>query len=403
MTATHPRVVLAYSGGLDTSFALVYLRKSGARVLAITVDTGGFEAAEREVIADRARRLGADEHRWVDARDILYERYLRFLIYANAQKGGLYPFSVSAERTCQAAAVAELAVALGADQIVDAATGAGNDQVRFGVAFAVLAPSLEHRSLIRELGISRDEEAAFLAREGFEEWGRQSRYSVNQGLWGTTIGGGETHDPWQTVPDAVFPGGIVDPARPARSLTIEFRKGDPVPPAACSGPVALIGQLNALGSGYGIGRGIHLGETILGIKGRVVFEAPAAAILIAAHRELEKLVLGGSQSTWKETLGALYGSLVHEGRYFDPLARDLEAFLASSQERVTGQVRCRLEPGRFVIEGVRSPHGLVDAGVACYGESPVLWSGSDAAGFTRIYGVAQRLWARAGGANVEDA
>ncbi len=401
MTANRPRIVLAYSGGLDTSFALVYLRKSGAEVLAVTVDTGGFTSEERESIADRARRLGAIEHRLVDAREILYQRYLRYLIYANAQRGGVYPFCVSAERTCQAVAVAEIAVAHGADQIVDASTGAGNDQVRFGVAFAVLAPSITHRSLIRELGISREEETAFLAREGFEEWGRKSAYSVNQGLWGTTIGGVETHDPWRTVPDSVFPGGPVDREQAARILTLEFRRGEPVS-ADTPSPVALISQLNARGSHHGIGRGVHLGETILGIKGRVAFEAPAAAILIAAHRELEKLVLGGSQATWKETLGTLYGSLIHEGRYFDPLARDLEAFLTSTQQRVTGQVRCRLEPGRVVVEGVRSPHGLVDAGVARYGESPTLWSGQDAAGFTRIYGVAQRLWARAGEVEIEN-
>ncbi len=387
--------VLAYSGGLDTSFALVYLRESGYQVTAVTVDTGGLDEKTRADLADRARRLGAESFRLVDARALLFDRYLRFLIYGNTLKGGLYPLSVSAERTCQASKVAALARELRADCVVDGSTGAGNDQIRFAVAFAVLAPELEHRCLIRELGWTRADEAAYLARHGFDEWPSKARYSVNQGLWGITIGGGETHDAWTGVPDTVYPGGAVDPGLKSRVLSLAFDRGEPRMEGETD-PVALIEHLNAIGRSYGIGRGVHLGETILGIKGRVAFEAPAASILISAHRELEKLVLSGAQIAWKETLGALYGSLVHEARFFDPLARDLEAFLQSSQERVTGEIRLRLEPGRIVVEGVRSPHSLMDAGVARYGESAALWDGRDASGFARIHGIGQGLWARAG-------
>ncbi|EQD53543.1 argininosuccinate synthase [mine drainage metagenome] len=386
--------MLAFSGGLDTSFALVYLRATGYRVTAITVDTGGLDSEQRVRLADRARMLGAEDHRLVDARALLFDRYLRYLIYGNALKGGAYPLSVSAERTCQALAVAEVARELQADCIVDGSTGAGNDQVRFATAFAVLAPGLEHRSLIRELGWTRADEAAYLVRQGYDEWPSQTRYSVNQGLWGTTLGGGETHDAWASVPETVYPNGPIDPHRAPQVLTLGFHRGEPRH-ADSGDAVALIEHLNAIGAGYGIGRGIHLGETILGIKGRVVFEAPAASILITAHRELEKLVLSGAQIAWKETLGALYGALVHEARFFDPLARDLEAFLTSSQERVTGEVRIRLEPGRLVVEGVRSPHSLMDAASARYGETASLWEGRDARGFTKIHGLSQVLWARA--------
>ncbi|MHB1544983.1 MAG: argininosuccinate synthase [Gammaproteobacteria bacterium] len=388
--------VLAFSGGLDTSFALVYLRATGHRVTAVTVDTGGLDPEQRATLADRAQRLGAEAYRLVDARALLFDRYLRYLLYGNALKGGVYPLSVSAERTCQAVAVAEVARALRADCVVDGSTGAGNDQVRFATAFAVLAPDLEHRCLIRELGWTRAEEAAYLVRHGYDEWPLQARYSINQGLWGTTIGGGETHDAWASVPETIYLHGPIDPGRTPRVLTLGFHKGEPRH-ADSDHAVALIEQLNAIGSAYGIGRGIHLGETILGIKGRIAFEAPAASILITAHRELEKLVLSGAQISWKETLGALYGSLVHEARFFDPLARDIEAFLASSQERVTGEVRIRLEPGRMVVEGVRSPHSLMDATMARYGETASLWDGRDALGFTRIHGLNQGLWARAAG------
>lgn len=391
-----PHAVLAFSGGLDTSFALVWLREHGYRVTAVTVDTGGLDEGQRVELTEHARRLGADAYRLIDARTPLYERYLRYLIYANALKGGVYPLSVSAERTCQAAVVAETARTLGADCVVDGSTGAGNDQVRFSAAFAVLAPGLVHRSLIRELGWSRAEEADYLTRHGHGGWPESARYSVNRGLWGITVGGGETHDPWTTVPDAVYPHGAVDPTRSPEVRTLAFEQGEPRDPDGRD-PVDWIEHLNTLGGLFGIGRGIHLGETILGIKGRVVFEAPAATLLISAHRELEKLVLGGAQLAWKETLGTLYGSLVHEGRFFDPLARDLEAFLASSQARVTGEVRIRLEPGRLVVEGVRSPYSLMDAKHARYGETSALWDGRDAEGFVRIHGLAPYLWAQAGG------
>lgn len=391
-------VVLAFSGGLDTSFCVVHLREQGYEVTTVTVNTGGFSADELKRIENLSPKLGASEHRTVDARMELFERYLRYLIYGNVLRGNLYPLSVSAERVCQAAAVVKMARQMGATALAHGSTGAGNDQVRFDVAFRALAPELELITPIRTLAMSRAEERAFLQRHGFEFPEKTEHYSVNEGMWGTSVGGRETLDAWSTLPQAAFPGGPIDAAKLApKSLALSFRQGVP---AAIDGkllePVALIAALNTAGRRYGIGRGVHLGDTILGIKGRVGFEAPAAHLLIGAHRELEKLVLTGRQQFWKDTLGNLYGQLLHEGQFFDPLARDLEAFLESSQQRVTGEVKLTLHPRAWSVEGVRSPYSLMDAQVASYGEASRLWNGAEAAGFAKLYGVQQILALRAG-------
>ncbi|MDE2091576.1 MAG: argininosuccinate synthase [Gammaproteobacteria bacterium] len=391
-------VALAFSGGLDTSFCVIHLREQGCQVTTVTVNTGGFSAVELQRIENLSPKLGAKAHHTIDARAELYEHYLRYLIYGNVLRGNLYPLSVSAERVAQAAAVVALAKKLGATALAHGSTGAGNDQVRFDVAFRALAPELELITPIRTLALSRTEERTYLKKHGFEFAEKTEHYSVNEGMWGTSVGGRETLDSWSALPEAAFPGGEIDARNlTPRLLTLGYKQGVPV---VVDGkpldPVALIAELNGIGRIYGIGRGVHLGDTILGIKGRVGFEAPAAHLLIGAHRELEKLTLTGKQQFWKDTLGNLYGQLLHEGHFFDPLARDLEAFLESSQKHVTGDVNLMLYPRAYAVTGVRSPHSLMNAKVASYGEANRLWSGAEAAGFAKLYGVQQILALRAG-------
>jgi argininosuccinate synthase len=391
-------VVLAFSGGLDTAFCTVYLREQGYAVTTVTVDTGGFPAEQLARIEALSAKLGAVAHQTVDARDTLFQGYLRHLIAGNVLRGQLYPLSVSAERACQAVEVVRVAKEKGAQALAHGSTGAGNDQVRFDVAFRTLAPELELITPIRALGLSRQQEMSFLAERGIHMPPKLGSYSVNEGMWGTSVGGRETLDSWSALPEAAFPGGEIPGDLKPRPLVVSFNQGVPVALDGQAMPaVKLVETLNTLGRPYGIGRGVHLGDTILGIKGRVGFEAPAAHLLITAHRELEKLVLSGKQLFFKETVGNLYGSLLHEGHFFDPVVKDLEAFLTSSQERVTGEVRLVLHPRAMVVEGVRSPHSLMDAKVATYGEANVLWTGSEAAGFAKLYGVAQSLSHKAKG------
>ena len=392
-------VVLAFSGGLDTSFCVLYLREQGYEVTTVTVDTGGFDANELKRIAGLSPKLGARDHHTLDARVELFDKYLRYLVYGNVLRGQIYPLSVSAERVCQAAAVVGLAKRLGATALAHGSTGAGNDQVRFDVAFRVLAPEFELITPIRELALSRAEELRYIRERSFDFPEKSAHYSVNEGMWGTSVGGRETLNSWSALPQAAFPGGEIDPSvLTPRQIKLSFRQGVPSAIGEQSfDPVTLIGELNTMGRRYGIGRGVHLGDTILGIKGRVGFEAPAAHLLIGAHRELEKLTLTGKQLFWKESLGNLYGQLMHEGNFFDPLARDLEAFLCSSQQHVTGEVELTLYPRGFAVDGVRSPHSLMDAKVASYGEANRLWSGAEAAGFAKLYGVQQMLALQAGG------
>jgi argininosuccinate synthase len=385
-------LVLAYSGGLDTSFCALWLQEQGYEVHTVTVNTGGFSPEELARIEASAAKLGVASHRTVDGRARLFDRYLRYLVYGNVLRGQVYPLSVSAERVAQAELVVQAGREIGAKALAHGSTGAGNDQVRFDVAFAALAPDLAVRTPIRELGLSRAEEVAWLAERGVTFPEKTKDYSVNEGMWGTSIGGKETLNAWDALPEQAWPGGTPEPGLPEVELVIGFERGLPMSLHGSSlGPLALIDRLNTLGRTYGLGRGIHLGDTILGIKGRIGFEAPAAHLILAAHRELEKLVLSGKQLFWKETLGNLYGSLLHEGHFFDPLARDLEAFLASSQSAVTGEARLKLATGHVRVEGVRAPKGLMNPEVASYGEGAKLWTGAEAAGFAKVFGVAQRL------------
>jgi len=392
-----PLAVLAFSGGLDTSWCVLDLARRGYRVHAVSVDCGGVDDDERARVAARAERLGAS-HEWIDARDEFVERFLRYLLAAHALRGGVYPLVVSAERVCQAAAVARRGRALGAALLAHGSTGAGNDQLRFDVAFAALAPEIPSLAPVRATGVSRGQEEADLVAAGLPPDAFARTYSVNRGLWGGTVGGGATHDPWETPPERLYRHGAIDPAIPPRTLVLGFREGMPETlDGRRLAPREILERLDEVGARHGVGRGIHLGETVLGIKGRVVFEAPAAVLAIAAHRELAKLVTSQAALFWNDHLGQLYGSLVHEGRYFDPLARDLEAFFRSSSRRVTGEARLALGAGRFTVEGVRSPHALLDVRRARYGESSHLWDGRDAEGFCRVAQAGVRLLAAAGG------
>jgi argininosuccinate synthase len=389
-----PVAALAFSGGLDTSFAVLSLRREGYDVVTVTVDTGGFPPGQLAAIGERARAVGAARHVDVDARDEVYERFFANLIRGNVLRGGVYPVAVGAERHVQAEHLVRVARAEGAHAVAHGCTGAGNDQVRFDVALRALAPDLELLAPIRAGGVRREEAAKALEAAGVEVPARQTRYSVNQGLVGTTVGGGDTHDPWVEMPEEAFEeaGSRLDPDAPERDLVLGFREGLPVAlDGAALPPLELLARVDAWARPLGVGRGVHLGDTILGIKGRIGFVAPAATVLIAAHRELEKLVLTKRQRDFKDRAGAYYGDLLHEGLHLDPVCRDLERLLLSSQERVTGDVRVRLRRLGVDVLGVRSPHALL-AGGARYGEESSLWDGRDAEGFAKLYGLAARLW-----------
>ena len=399
MPDTSTPIALAFSGGLDTSYCVPYLRETtGREVHTVTVDTGGFDDAERAAIEARAHELGAASHTLVDARTDLWERALSYLVKGNVLRGDVYPLCVGPERVVQAQALVEAAQALGAGAVAHGSTGAGNDQVRFDTALRLLAGDLDVLAPIRQLGLSREASAAYLAERGVEVEPKTTAYSVNRGLWGTTIGGGETHRTDGVLPEDAWPDTVSPQDAPdaPQTVTLRFEAGEPVAlDGQALGPVALVERLNAEGAAHGVGRGVHVGDTILGIKGRIGFEAPAALVLIAAHRELEKTVLTQLQLVQKAALGDLYGRLLHEGLYFDPVMRDLEAFLDSSQRRVTGTATVEFYKGAHRVLGVTSPHSLFDTGVATYGEGNALWDGRDAEGFTRIYGLQALLAARA--------
>jgi argininosuccinate synthase len=393
-----PVVCLAFSGGLDTTYCAVLLRQEGSRVHAVTVDTGGFSAAEKRTIAARAKAARVEKHVFVDARREVFERYALQLLCGNVLRGGVYPLSVAAERAVQAEVVARYAKRAGASAVVHGSTAAGNDQFRFDAALAVLAPGLSVRAPIRDSGLSRDEETRVLAAAGVVIPPKTTRYSVNEGLWGTTIGGGETHDPWASPPEDLYPGSTAAaaPKRP-REVVIRFDTGRPV---ALDGrrlsPLALVEKLNAVGRRYAAGRGIHLGDTILGAKGRIAFEAPAALALIAAHAELEKLVLTKEQRQLKAAVAETYGRLLHEGLAFEPAAADAARFLEGSQERVTGEARVRFSAGKFEVAGVRSPFSLLRSGIVKYGESNSYLTPSEAQGVGKTLALPGRLWTLAG-------
>jgi argininosuccinate synthase len=379
------KVVLAYSGGLDTSYCVVYLtRELGLEVHTVIVNSGGFSEEELAAIEKRAYELGSSKHEVIDVTQRFYHDCLRYLIFGNILKNDTYPLSVSAERMFQSLALAEYAREHKADYIAHGSTGAGNDQVRFDVAFSVIAPNTEIITPIRDLKLSRQAEIDFLNQHGFEMSWEKAKYSINKGIWGTSVGGVETLTSHQALPESAYPTQLT--ASEPSTVEITFAKGEPV---ALNGksmnPVELIQELNDLGGRYAIGRDTHVGDTILGIKGRVGFEAPAPLILLKAHHLLEKHTSSRWQLLHKDYIANWYGTLLHEAQYLDPVMRDMEAFLTSSQERVSGKVFVTLKPYQFELQGIESKYDMMRSKVATYGEENDAWDGRDAKGFIKIF------------------
>ena len=403
---THPEgaaspILLAFSGGLDTSFLVPWLMETcGRPVVTLTVDTGGIDAAAAQVLEQRSRQLGAIGHHLVDARALYFDQVLKFLVMGNVRRGQLYPLCVGAERSIQAQTLAEQAKRLGTTTVAHGCTAAGNDQVRFEVALRTLAPGLEALAPVRDQAFKRPEQLKFLQDRQLPVPPTGAAYSINRGLWGVTIGGTETLTSSSSIPEHAWvlsPTAFTQPRAPERHV-IGFERGVP---CAVDGealePVAVIERLESLAAPFGIGRGIHLGDTIIGTKGRVAFEAPAAEVLLNAHRELEKLTLTARQQRIKETLAGPYGDLVHEGQNLDPVCRDIEALFVSTQQRVTGTVTVLLRPGSVFVEGVESPHSLMKVSRGVYGEAAGEWSPQDALGFSKMVSLPSMFWARAGG------
>ena len=394
-------IVLAFSGGLDTSFCIPWLKETYKRpVVTVTVNCGGLSAAAARELDERARALGAVDHRLIEARPEFFDKVLKFLIMGNVKRGNMYPLCVGAERGLQAKYLAQLAKELGSDTVAHGCTAAGNDQVRFEIVLKAVAPELNILAPVRDHAWQRPAQVKYLEDRKLPVPTRGSAYSTNRGLWGVTIGGTETLDSKGSIPESawVLSAGALDRLAAPREIDIEFLRGVP---CGLNGelldPVVLIESVEALGAEFGIGRGIHLGDTIIGTKGRVAFEAPAADILIASHRELEKLTLTLTQSRVKEMVSQDYGQLIHEGKQLDPACRDIEALLTSSQQRVTGKVRVQLRPGSLFVLGVTSPHSLMAASRGKYGEAAGEWTAADALGFSKIMALPGMFHTRAGG------
>lgn len=393
-------IILAFSGGLDTSFCVPWLKETyGRDVITATVDTGGIDARAAAALEERALALGAIEHVLIDSKADFFDTVIRFLIAGNVLRGHAYPLCVGAERGLQASRLAKLAIDRGATTVAHGCTAAGNDQVRFEVALRTLSPGLEVLAPVRDNNWRREQQLQYLQQHGLPLPAQGSAYSINRGLWGITIGGQETLTSEQSIPETAWvlsPTAFTEP-QPMSQHTLEFAAGIPI---ALDGealqPVVLIEKLEALAGRYGIGRGIHVGDTVLGTKGRVAFEAPAAITLLSVHRELEKLVLSAQQARIKDTLAASYGDLVHEGKQLDLVCADIEAFLAASQRRVTGTVNFTLRPGNLFISGVTSRYSLLAATKGVYGESAGEWSAADALGYARILSLPGALQTRAG-------
>jgi argininosuccinate synthase len=393
-------ILLAFSGGLDTSFCVPWLKDVYQRpVITVTVDTGGIDAAAARSLERRSAELGAVEHHLIDARAAYFDQVLKFLIMGNIRRGGLYPLCVGAERVLQAQTIARMALTLGTTMVAHGCTAAGNDQVRFEVALRTLAPDLTIIAPVRDRAFQRPEQLKYLEEHRLPIPPFGAAYSVNRGLWGVTIGGKETLTSGGSIPDDAWvlsKEAFSHPKAPERH-TIGFAAGIPCAlDGAAGSPVSIIERLEALAGPFGIGRGIHLGDTVIGTKGRVAFEAPAAEVLLTAHRELEKLVLTGRQARLKDTVAQPYGDWVHEGQHLDPVCRDVEALLTSSQERVTGEVRVLLRPGSLFIEGVTSPYSLMAASKGVYGESAGEWTPADALGYSKMLALTGIFHKRAG-------
>lgn len=380
------KVVLAFSGGLDTSYAAIYLAKEmNLQVHAVLANTGGFSKEELEKIEERAWALGVTDYKCLDVSQRYYNDTIKYMIFGNVLKNGTYPISVSSERISQAASIAEYALSIDADFLCHGSTGAGNDQVRFDMIFNYIAPQIDVIALIREKKLTRQEEIEYLRSHGVNFDFKKAEYSINQGVWGTSIGGKETLTSNQTLPESAYPNQLI--AKDTKTIKITFDKGEMI---AIDGQkfndkIQAIQKLQSIAEPYAIGRDMHIGDTIIGIKGRVGFEAAAPIVIIKAHHMLEKHTLTKWQLFWKDQISAFYGNYLHEGQYYDPVMRDIEAMLKSSQETVCGDVIVKLYPYRFVLVGVESKHDLMSSKFGAYGEVMDGWSGEDVRGFGKIF------------------
>lgn len=379
------KIVLAYSGGLDTSFCLAYFKSKGHQVHTVLVNTGGFNSSELKSIEERAYEIGSDYHEVLDETSNYYEKCIKYMVFGNVLKNNTYPLSVSSERIFQGMAIAQYANQIGADAIAHGSTGAGNDQVRFDMCFKVICPGIEIITPIRTMSLSRQEEIEFLKNAGVQDDWEQKQYSVNKGLWGTSIGGKETLTSRYALPESVY---TPKSNSTDKEIGLTFQKGELVAiDHEKANPIQLIQQLNAIGLEYGIGRDIHVGDTIVGIKGRVAFEASAALMIIKAHEALEKHVLSKWQIQHKSQLSDWYGMLLHEGQYLEPFMRDVEAFLDNSQNRVSGTVYLQLKAEHFSVNGIESPFDLMQAKFGTYGEENNAWTADQAMGFIELLSV----------------
>ena len=387
------KVVLAFSGGLDTSFCVKYLSEDcGYEVYTAIANTGGFSAEELKNIEARALALGAKAHATLDITQEYYEKSIKYMIFGNVLRNGTYPISVSSERTFQAIAIINYAKSIGAAAVAHGSTGAGNDQVRFDLTFQILAPEIKIIAPTRDMTLTRDYEINYLKEHGYVADFKKMEYSINKGLWGTSIGGKETLRSNETLPEEAYPTQMT--ATGDSRLAIDFEKGEI---AAVNGEkftdkVAAIQRIEELVNPYAIGRDMHIGDTIIGIKGRVGFEAGAPLLIIAAHKMLEKHTLTKWQQYWKEQLGNWYGMFLHEAQYLEPVMRDIEAYLTSSQENVTGRVLIDLKPYHYVLVGVESDFDLMKTDFGEYGEINKAWTADDIKGFTKILGNQMKIF-----------
>ena len=385
------KLVLAYSGGLDTSYCVKLLSEAGYEVHAVSVNTGGFDAAEVLALESKALTLGATSYTSIEAVETFYQDIVKYLIFGNVLKNSTYPLSVSAERVTQAVAIVEHAKKIGATAIAHGSTGAGNDQVRFDLIFQTRAPQIEIITPIRDQKLSRKDEIAYLKEHGVDWSWEKAQYSINKGLWGTSVGGSETLKSREPLPDSAYPSDCIKTA--AEEISLHFDKGELVGINNTTySPVEAIQQLQTLAGAFAIGRDIHVGDTIIGIKGRVGFEAAAALVSIKAHQMLEKHTLSKWQLHHKDYIGSYYGMMLHEGQYLDPVMRDFEALLSSSQQTVTGTVFVTLHPYRFTLDGIESNFDLMDNSFGTYGEANEAWTADEAKGFIKLSANAGKIY-----------
>lgn len=385
------KVVLAFSGGLDTSYCVKYLQnEKQMEVHSILVNTGGFNEQELVEVEKKAYDLGVKSHLSQDCLQTYYQKAVKFMVYGNVLKNNTYPLSVSAERVFQAIEVVKYAKEIGAEAIAHGSTGAGNDQVRFDMIFQIMAPEIEIITPIRDLKLSRQEEVDYLIKHGVNASWTSAKYSINKGIWGTSVGGEETLTSHQGLPEEAYPSQLT--ATTPEDISLQFEKGELVGINGESlAPIDAILKLEELASKFAIGRDIHVGDTIIGIKGRVGFEAAAAVVTIKAHHLLEKHVLSKWQQNIKEQLSSSYGMFLHEGNYFDPVMRDIEAYLESSQKQVTGTVFATLKPYHFTLNGIESEYDLMQAKFGAYGEMHTGWTSDDAKGFIKILSTSNKI------------